>query len=280
MIVANPKANTLVPLPVGQVMVRQVQVPAGSRLVSVSCLVDGKGPGAVAGRASVHAVVYSQAGALLGVGPATIIPWGDPARWRTMRLDAPGLPLEGEPWIGLRAFGVEDSCRLYGLETGAGTVKEIAAAQSAPASLAGAQDAGWEPAIFADVFDAWTPPTAPDRTLARLPWARAQQALATTGPLAGSRVSATCGWHGTGADPETGAFCVVRTGGPLSDLVGERLQVTYAGAGPARRVVVYCHDEQAFPVEFDEDLSLTRRAFMALAPLASDSVPVTVETLG
>jgi hypothetical protein len=123
------------------------------------------------------------------------------------------------------------------------------------------------------------PTNVPDEYLARLPWDVSQQALGTGGAVATTRQSAVAGWHGRTTDPETGAFCIVRSDGPLAELVGERLRITYRVGTIARSVAVYCHDEQDFGEAADEDVSLTRRAMLALAPLARDSLPVEVEVL-
>jgi hypothetical protein len=124
------------------------------------------------------------------------------------------------------------------------------------------------------------PSNVPDGYLASLPWDVSQQALGAGGTISTSRLAATAGWHGPSTDPETGARCIVRTDGPLADLVGERLRITYRSGTRARQVVVYCHDEQDFGDEAsEEDLSLTRRAMLALAPLALDSITVEVEVM-
>lgn len=126
----------------------------------------------------------------------------------------------------------------------------------------------------------WEPPDVDDAALARLPWDGSRRAFSTTGPVSSTRRSATAGWHGKSTDPERGANCIVRSDGPLAELVGERLKVTYRRGTLERAVYLYCHDEADFPAEAAvEDLSLTRRAFMALGPLASDTLPVIVEVL-
>lgn len=81
------------------------------------------------------------------------------------------------------------------------------------------------------------------------------------------------GWHepydlDQAALRETGAFAVARTGGTQEDLIGE-LVIVAAGSA---RVVVYCLGRAGV----DQDLSLTRRAFLALSPLWETSVDATV----
>jgi hypothetical protein len=127
----------------------------------------------------------------------------------------------------------------------------------------------------------YTPPVdATDEYLAGLPWDQAQLALARGAPIGTSRRTAVCGWHGPSVDAETGAFAIVRSDGPLAGLVGERLQITYRAGTRERTIAVYAHDEQGFGQDAsDEDLSVTRRGMLALAPLAWDPITVDVAVL-
>lgn len=79
------------------------------------------------------------------------------------------------------------------------------------------------------------------------------------------------GWHDTVARPETGAAAAVRTGSALEDLVGEVLRVAVG----ARSAYVYV----AGAADLATDLSLARRAFLALAPLSTESVTAHVEVV-
>lgn len=83
--------------------------------------------------------------------------------------------------------------------------------------------------------------------------------------------AAAVGWHGTSADPETGAAAVVRSGGPYEDLIGEVLRVSTALTGAYVYVVGRA--------DVVTDLSLARRAFLAVAPLAEESVTMAVEVV-
>lgn len=119
----------------------------------------------------------------------------------------------------------------------------------------------------------WTPPEgATEDYYAALPWPESQRKLAEGAAVPHSARLATCGWHGTKIDPNRGAFAIVRSDGPLADLLGERVRV---GAYP-RAAYVYVTDERA---DVEEDISLTRRAFAALAPLATDELAVKVEVM-
>jgi len=69
--------------------------------------------------------------------------------------------------------------------------------------------------------------------------------------------AATLGWYGTRTHVLEGAFGVVRPG--LEDLVGEVVRFTYQ----RRAAVIYLLAVRDIP----QDIAVTRRAWMALAPL-------------
>lgn len=119
----------------------------------------------------------------------------------------------------------------------------------------------------------WTPhPDTDEETLGRLPFIEAQKAL-TGFPEPRARF-AVCSWHGLRIDSLRGSFAVVRSGGPLDDLVGSRLRITDRRT---RRVVyVYCRAEV---VDLPDDITLARRAFVALRPLWTETVRVKVEVV-
>jgi hypothetical protein len=118
----------------------------------------------------------------------------------------------------------------------------------------------------------WAPrPGTPEDLLATLPWAESQQAL-SGGPIPGTLTIATCGWHGTLTEPTRGAVAVLKVGGPLSDLLGERLRVTWEGAS----VYVVALEER----DVAEHMSLARPAFSRLALLATEQLVVQVEAVG
>lgn len=77
------------------------------------------------------------------------------------------------------------------------------------------------------------------------------------------------GWHGTDIDVETGAFAVVRDGAGLDDLIGEILIVSVG----TRSVLVFVMGARAVP----QDISLSRRGFLALGLLAKESIRCVVE---
>jgi hypothetical protein len=130
------------------------------------------------------------------------------------------------------------------------------------------------PGLVLCVLPPWTPPGGlEDEDLARLPLDVAQALLST--PPASPPVNAMAGWHSVSVDEETGSFAIVRTGGPLEALVGERLRVRANG----RSVIVLVHHEQDFGDADDEHLSLTRAAFKEIGPLYVETLEVSVEVL-
>lgn len=115
------------------------------------------------------------------------------------------------------------------------------------------------------------PEGAPEDFYATLPFADAQAVLRSTVPEPRTARLATCEWHSTMIDPGRGSFAVVRRGGPLEELLGERILVTAGGRSVAAYVTALR--------EIEEDLSLYRRAFLALATLATERLTVKVEVL-
>jgi hypothetical protein len=79
-------------------------------------------------------------------------------------------------------------------------------------------------------------------------------------------------WHHTTLDEHEGAFAVAREGGPLEEMVGDVLRVSYGD----RSAYVYVVDASD---DLDADLSLARRAFIQLANLSEDEVAASVEVL-
>jgi hypothetical protein len=73
----------------------------------------------------------------------------------------------------------------------------------------------------------------------------------------------TCGWYGTIVNDERGAFCVVNPDSDLADEVGNYLRIKHSYSGTLDAISVYCVESHSIPY----DLALSRRAFLALAPL-------------
>lgn len=79
------------------------------------------------------------------------------------------------------------------------------------------------------------------------------------------------GWHDTSVSGERPSFAVVRRDGPQLDLIGEIIRVSYAD----RSVFAYVLGSALIPV----DLSLARRAFLAIGLLAAESIDATVDVV-
>jgi hypothetical protein len=109
-----------------------------------------------------------------------------------------------------------------------------------------------------------------DEYLGSLPFPEAQTALG--GTVEQQKYVARVGWHHTYFDPRLGSYAIVRSDGPLAHLVGERLKITYR----TRSVYAYVIDEG----EPAEDLSLTRRTFLALQLLPADELRCAIEIVG
>lgn len=128
-------------------------------------------------------------------------------------------------------------------------------------------------AVYAATFAAWAAADEEEAWYARLPWELSQVVFSGTAPVEASQVTTRVGWHGTGLDPERGAFAVVRRGGPFDSLVGERLRIR-AGGPSGQTVYVYVHDTS--DVLAAHDISIPRRAFATLDLLGFDDVVATV----
>lgn len=81
------------------------------------------------------------------------------------------------------------------------------------------------------------------------------------------------GWHDTVLSSFTGAAALVRLGGPLEERVGEIMRVT---ADSGAQCLVYV----VGAADVERNLSLARRAFLAVCPLAQEDVDLLVEAGG
>lgn len=75
-----------------------------------------------------------------------------------------------------------------------------------------------------------------------------------------------CTWYGTEVSPYHGAFCVVKEGAGLDDLVGEFIRVTYRGT---RKIYLYCVAETP---KIPTQLGITRRAWNEIERLSLDEI--------
>lgn len=240
---------------------------------SVSAYLDSLG--GTSGVALVRAVVYDATGKLLGYGSEVPVPSGIGAAWMQFPLwdETPGgvpLPLSDDAYLGLHVGGVGGVLRVYGDEDGSGFRASDSYSDGAPATLP-ATSGDQRPALTIPYVSPWVPPAAVELAwYARLPFPEAQVFLGSTGPTERYR-RVSCGWHGASFNAEQGSFALARTGSDLAALVGDKIAVTYRG----KTVYAYVMGEG----DLIEDLSLTRRLFQALAPLATYELSVGVEVL-
>lgn len=234
--------------------------------------------------------IFNNAVKLIATSDEVIVPANSPAGWINFSfddIDAPLLPANDEFYVGLQCGPGSDGVDYF-------VAGSIAARESYTGSsyadgmpptltgLTGTSHTGSvvmfmetiRPLLVSDDVD-------DDDYIASLPFPVTQTLFGASSPIAGSRVSATCSWYGTTFDATAGANAVVRSDGPLADLVGERIQVTRRGGVGTRRVFVYVSNVLDFPdTESDQDLMLTRRAFLGLGSNALDDLRVEVEVLG
>lgn len=84
------------------------------------------------------------------------------------------------------------------------------------------------------------------------------------------------GWHDSSATGETGAIALVNQTGNYLDLIGEIIRVTTTTPGGRERSsLVYVYEMASL----DVDISLSRRAFLALGLLPTESLLGKVETI-
>jgi len=130
--------------------------------------------------------------------------------------------------------------------------------------------------IHAVLSPVWAPPgvdVVTDDYYTELGFPSAQQALLLN-VASESSVTAIAGWHGTYVDPQRGSVAVVNSSGSLAGHVGERVRVS--SRLTKRSVVVLVHAESDLVAE---DISLSRRAWLAIGTLSDDELTVSVEVL-
>lgn len=94
-------------------------------------------------------------------------------------------------------------------------------------------------------------------------WTGAQRAFAGVVDPARPRYVLDVGWYDTGIDDNEGAFCMVRTGSPLEELVGDVVHVRRG----TRSGLVYCVGAASIAT----DLALARPAFLRFGPLSDET---------
>ena len=102
-------------------------------------------------------------------------------------------------------------------------------------------------------------------------WSSAQAAFAGTPALAATYILVDTSWYSTELSPFEGAFCLVDSSGPLTDLIGKTVQVTHRG----QKIYVYCVGRAGLATNF----ALQRAAFFRLHDLANDEIFVNIAVL-
>lgn len=251
-------------------------------LVRAAMLLDGLGAGS--GDALLRGTIYNADLELVAAGEEIVVSSGDPAAWRSLPFADAGLLLPpGDYRAGVHVGGVPNVAQGDTQPTPGIDRERYASpyADGPPAVLgAFAVTADSSLAMVVETVLPFAAPAASDDHLARLPFELAQRVFGATGPERDSRRFARAGWHNTMTDPETGANAIARAGGPLEELVGERLKVTRRMGTRDKVVYVYLHDVLEWPADItDEDFSLSARAWLELANPALESIETTVEVL-
>lgn len=270
MIAGVTKAPTNVAAVVSdRVLVGRIAVPDSRLMVRLDVYSDGAGG---VDAQTLRGVIYDAVtGALLMTGTPVVMPAAAPAGWLALPMP-PSVLRATDVWAGLHA-GPGSALRVYSEAlAGPAVGRRVTDTYSdgPAASLAAGTDVG-RPGVFATLATPWVPPLISDEDLAALGWQSSQQALRGSGN-SGTAQTVGVEWHGTLLDDREGAFAIVRQGGPLEQLVGERLRVALS-------------DREVFVVivgssdELDEDVSLARRAWLALANLSEDRADVLVEVV-
>lgn len=247
---------------------------AGTSIVALTAYLDSAQTG---GTTMARAVAYDAGGALLGYGEEVEIVNSTP-EWVTLTLldnNPGGIAVSGTVRMGLMGL---NGLRVYGSEDGGGL--RATGSFATPPDTLPATTADLTPAFIAPYIQPWVPPNVDDLHLARLAYPSAQAALGSVAADPRTKQTTRASWHGTYLDPEPqgASFAIVQQDGPLADLVGRRIKVTEAATG--KFTYAFVHRSADLDLDDGEQISLTRRLFRALAPLASDTLLVTVEELG
>jgi hypothetical protein len=269
------------------------------RLPKVAVFCDARQPGEF-GSPKVRAVVYARdevtgyPGALIAAGVEVTVPNGQAPGWVDLPLwydpvidpvaggDARGalIQYEGVYFVGV-FVGEANALRVF--QTTAAQPDVVGSGDSfanGPSNPFGTA-AAFAARLMLNVprtFTAWVPPVrAEDFYCASLPFPEAQKRFTKTGAASGTppRI-VSVSWHGTSLDAQRGSFAVLGTDSGYPELLGRRVQLTLTSRKAERSVAVYVHNE--LPISRG-DISLSRRAFGALAELGEDEVTAVLEVL-
>lgn len=277
MILGHTTSGDITPAaaPADSLIVSEFTVPKACLISKLTAYLDGAGT--TNGDQAFRAVIYDSSGNLVAESPEVVIEDLDDPAWVDFIFDSPVAVTADDYVFGLHTGATNEAAQYYG--SGDGTNADLisdAYSDGAPSSISPSWGSG-ELAIFATYAYAWEPPFETDLYLANLAYPSAQAALNTAeaDPRTKRRVYAS--WHGTFLDPQSqgASLAVTQVGGALSDLVGERVRVS----SDSRSTVVYIHRETDLDLDDDTQISLSRRAWQALAPLSDDTLLVTVEVI-
>jgi hypothetical protein len=264
----------------GRVYLSTVTLTRELRLAKLTMRADGGGASQAA--QAVRGVVVDATGAI-HYGDELVLDADAPLDWYDLRfegLEGVALP-PGDTLIGFHAGPTGDSARFYADAEADGhrwfdDAYDGGVADPVPAGT----PAAGRLTLYMTVVEPFVVPDVDDLHLSRLPFELTQRIFSATGVTPDPPRSARCGWHDVATDDERGANAIVRSDGPLADLVGERILVKTREHGRDREVVVYVHEEQDWPDEItDEDLSITKRAWLELGEWSLESLLVTIEVI-
>jgi hypothetical protein len=261
----------------------RLTVPQASLLAKGAVYLDGLGTAPFGDLQLCRQVIYDVNESLVAVSDQVIVQRGQQGAWvdfpysiRTLSLD-PGVYS-----VGVLAGDSSGVIRVFGSDpAGAGgrqSNDNYGDGADDPYNGSGLVDLTADMSQYLQLFSAYSAPNETDIYFSRLPYLQAQAILGKGGGNPGTRRLVSVGWHDTFVDPERGSNGLVRDGGKVTDLLGERIRLTTQQVPMARTAVVYVHniaDADAFPW----DLSVTRHVFGQLAMLATTTIPVVVEVI-
>jgi hypothetical protein len=239
----------------------------------LSIVVNGQGSGNA--EQTLVGTIHDDAGNLLGYTETITIQNLAAPAWVDLKFATPiAVEASADALLGVIAGPTSDGAQLY---QNTGPTNLYTASLSTPGTVSPGSAATGELIAYATYAYPWTPPSEDDLYLATLAYPTAQRTLGDP-PDARTRRRVYATWHGTFIDPlpQGASVAIVQRGGELSDLVGERVRIT---AGRNRSTTVYIHRETDLDLDDDTQISLSRRAWQALSPLAADTLLVTTEVV-
>jgi hypothetical protein len=255
-------------------------MPVGGNVAKASVYLDGHGGGSAEQVARV--ALYDALNALLTVSDEVAVAQAQAAGW----VDFPFTAAAGKValasadyYLAVHGGATNSTIRLFtddphgaGGQWNADTYSDGA---SNPFGAATALTSNFS--AFVTYFLPFVAPVESDLYYSRLPLPEGQAVLGSTGIVKRSAIPVQLGWHSTFTDPEMGSNALVRDGGPLMGLLGERIRITTHGKAAAAVVYAYVHG--VMPAASLEDLSVTRLLYSQLSSLSDDNVKVVVEVM-